>query len=123
VYECPTPSNVGDITHLRWRGLLGPEFVQSIIDTGLANIKAADNAPTETKPFIAITSHAYPVSPVSYIPPSTLTGTASALENPVRLPRRDGEDTWCLLAVPGDSSPLEEWALVESLGQYDARWG
>jgi hypothetical protein len=33
VYELPTPSELGDITHLRWRGLLPPEFVQTIIDT------------------------------------------------------------------------------------------
>jgi ribonucleases P/MRP protein subunit RPP40 len=35
VYECPAPSYVGSITHLRWKGSLGPEFVQSVINAGL----------------------------------------------------------------------------------------
>lgn len=34
-YECPVPSYVGDITHLRWNGFLGPEFVQSVVNTAL----------------------------------------------------------------------------------------
>lgn len=47
------------------------------------------------------------------------------METPVRLPRGDGEDTWCLLAVPEavDSQTPGTWSLVESLGQYDTRWG
>ncbi|KAJ7255472.1 hypothetical protein B0H12DRAFT_1233083 [Mycena haematopus] len=34
VYEPPQPSTatVGDIIHLRWRGFLGPDFVQSVAD-------------------------------------------------------------------------------------------
>ncbi|KAJ7917533.1 hypothetical protein B0H13DRAFT_1994847 [Mycena leptocephala] len=32
VYQPPQPSTVGDITRLRWRGFLGPDFVQSVID-------------------------------------------------------------------------------------------
>jgi ribonuclease P/MRP protein subunit RPP40 len=32
VYEPPAPSRIGDVTHLSWRGLLLPEFVQSIVD-------------------------------------------------------------------------------------------
>ena len=35
VYESPTPSKVGDVTHLRWRGLLASTFVQTIIDTAM----------------------------------------------------------------------------------------
>lgn len=35
VYSPPTPSRTGTITHLRWRGLLSPVFVQSIIDAAL----------------------------------------------------------------------------------------
>lgn len=33
VYEPPADSRVGDITHLRWTGLLPPKFIQSMIDT------------------------------------------------------------------------------------------
>ena len=39
VYECPVPSYVGDITHLQWKGFLGPEFVQSVINTGLYGMR------------------------------------------------------------------------------------
>ena len=38
VYECPVPSYIGDITHLRWNGFLGPEFVQSLINTALYDV-------------------------------------------------------------------------------------
>lgn len=122
VYECPEPSYVGNVTRMQWKGFIGPEFVQSVINIGLASVGtlSAGAAPT---PFIAITSHALSASPVSYIPPSVWTGTTSLAEYPVRLPREDGEDTWCLLAVPEvvDSQPFRSWSLVESLGQYDAR--
>lgn len=139
VYECPEPSYVGNVTRMQWKGFIGPEFVQSVINIGLyvsvligqqiltriflcsASVGTLSaGAPT---PFIAITSHALSASPVSYIPPSVWTGTTSLAEYPVRLPREDGEDTWCLLAVPEvvDSQPFRSWSLVESLGQYDAR--
>jgi len=121
VYECPVPSYVGDITHLRWIGFLGPEFVQSLINTALTSLSTA----TGNKPFVAIVSHALSASPVSYISPSTWADTALPMESPMRLPRGDGEDTWCMLAGPEavDSQMLGAWSLVESLGQYDARWG
>lgn len=32
VYEPPSFSRVGDVTHMSWRGLLAPNFVQSIVD-------------------------------------------------------------------------------------------
>ena len=32
VYDPPEPSVVGDAVHMQWRGLLNPEFVQSIVD-------------------------------------------------------------------------------------------
>jgi ribonucleases P/MRP protein subunit RPP40 len=32
LYEAPGPSRVGALTHVRWRGLLPPEFVQGVID-------------------------------------------------------------------------------------------
>jgi hypothetical protein len=33
VYEPPEPTTIGEITHLCWRGLLSPAFVQKIVDT------------------------------------------------------------------------------------------
>jgi hypothetical protein len=33
VYEPPTPSRIQNVTHLRWRGLLCPNFVQEVLDT------------------------------------------------------------------------------------------
>ncbi|KAG6888870.1 hypothetical protein C0992_007266 [Termitomyces sp. T32_za158] len=108
LYEHPSNSYVGDITRLRWSGLVGPAFLQSVIDTALAAIKTEPG----TKAFVAITAHACLTSPVTYVPPS-----ASVSGGPTRLARGDGEDTWCLLATP------DARALVESLGQYDTRWG
>lgn len=33
VYEPPTPSRIQNVTHLRWKGLLCPKFVQEVSDT------------------------------------------------------------------------------------------
>ncbi|RDB23461.1 Ribonuclease P protein subunit p40 [Hypsizygus marmoreus] len=125
VYECPSPSHVGSMTHLRWTGFLGSDFVQSVVDMGLASVKTLPTTPTSTSqtPFIAITSHAFSSSPVSYIPSSS-SNSNSGTDGPLRLPRADGEDTWCLLASPGSAeSQTLDWSIVESLGQYDTRWG
>ncbi|KAJ7043733.1 ribonuclease P 40kDa subunit-domain-containing protein [Mycena alexandri] len=109
LYTPPSPSTavVGDVVHLRWRGFLGPVFVQSVVDTVLS----ATNNP----PFIALTAHALPVSSVSYIP------DANNLKTPARMPRADGDDTWCLI-VAGESNS-KRWCLAESVGGLDARWG
>lgn len=32
LYEPPTASRVGNVVHLQWKGLLSPDFVQSMID-------------------------------------------------------------------------------------------
>ncbi|KAF8075128.1 ribonuclease P 40kDa subunit-domain-containing protein [Lyophyllum atratum] len=121
LYECPFPSYVGDVTHLRWTGFLGPDFVQSIIDIALYTLPTT--APeAEKRPFVAITAHACSASPVSYVPPPS--ARSGSGDGPVRLARADGEDTWCLLAMPGSAdSQTVDWSIVESLGQYDTRWG
>jgi len=84
---------------------------------------------TPTPQFISMTSHAFSTSPVSYISPSTFaptTGNAMSLDGPLKVPRASGEDTWNLILVPesseGDSKGTD-WAMVESVGQWDARWG
>lgn len=32
VYTPPSPTLTGDLVHIRWKGLLPPPFVQSVID-------------------------------------------------------------------------------------------
>jgi len=32
VYDPPSPSYIGEITHLQWKGLLSPAFVQNILN-------------------------------------------------------------------------------------------
>ncbi|KAG6840569.1 hypothetical protein C0991_005758 [Blastosporella zonata] len=120
LYECPSPSYVGSVRHLRWSGFIGPTFLQSVVDLALASVKSprTNDTTPEVKPFVAITAHKCAASPVSYISPSS-----SPQDRPARLPRADGEDTWCLFATPGAESRSIDWALVESLGQYDTRWG
>lgn len=63
--------------------------------------------------------------PVSYIPRNPGQGKALNLHNPARLPRADGEDTWCLLVTVVDGGDLSgvQCSMVESLGQWDTRWG
>ncbi|TFK39770.1 ribonuclease P 40kDa subunit-domain-containing protein [Crucibulum laeve] len=119
LYEPPTPSRIGNATHLRWRGLLSPDFVQAILDTILASM--ATPATTETNHFVSVTSQAFSEAPLSYIPPAAFLPGSKGLEAPVRLPRADGEDTWSIMVVP--SSECIRWSLVESLGQFDTRWG
>lgn len=82
-----------------------------------ASLKARPAADNGRKPFFAIASHAISASPVSYV-------SQTRSEGPVRLPRATAEDTWCLLATPSSDDPEKtNWSLVESLGQYDTRWG
>lgn len=33
VYEPPAPSHIQNVTHLRWRGLLCPNFIREVLDT------------------------------------------------------------------------------------------
>ncbi|KAF8216651.1 ribonuclease P 40kDa subunit-domain-containing protein [Mycena galopus ATCC 62051] len=109
VYEPPQPSTttVADVTRLRWRGFLGPDFVQSVVDTVLS---------ARSPQFVSITSHAFPTAPVSYIPQGK-----DGLKTPARVPSADGEDTWSLLiAREGDA---KRWCLAESIGPLDKRWG
>ncbi|KAF8809507.1 hypothetical protein BYT27DRAFT_7222422 [Phlegmacium glaucopus] len=107
VYESPTPSRIHNVTHLRWRGLLCPNFVQEVLDT------------------ITVTCHALPTSPVSYIPYTMTENGSLQLSDdvPARFPRADGEDTWSLILESETGDAAIRWVMVESLGQWDARWG
>lgn len=72
---------------------------------------------------ISVTAHAFLTSPVSCIP-------ESRKDAPLRVPRNDAEDTWCLFLVPQPSGPTDteekntgNWAIAESIGKWDMRWG
>jgi len=74
--------------------------------------------------FVGVTCHALPTSPVSYIP-YTMSENGSLLVSgdvPARFPRGDSEDTWSLILESGAEDDIQ-WIMVESLGQWDARWG
>ncbi|TRM57902.1 ribonuclease P 40kDa subunit-domain-containing protein [Schizophyllum amplum] len=116
IYAPPEPSQVGNVTHLRWRGLLSPTFLQSLIDTITEEWLAANNSVG----FVAMTVQSCVESPVCYVRAST----DVLHKQPMRQPREDGEDTWSVLFSHLQGQDREcEWALVESLGQGDGRWG
>jgi len=75
--------------------------------------------------FVGVTCQALPTSPVSYIP-YTMSENGSlrvSREVPARFPRGDSEDTWSLILESGAGEEDIQWILVESLGQWDSRWG
>lgn len=75
--------------------------------------------------FVSVTCHAVPTSPVSYIP-YTIAENGSLRHSgavPARFPRADSEDTWSLILENGSEEEGIQWVMVESLGQWDARWG
>jgi len=119
VYEPPTPSRIQNVTHLRWRGLLCPNFVQEVLDTIISSMKHTHLS------FVGVTCNALPTSPVSYIPYTMSENGSLRLSGdlPLRFPRGDSEDTWSLILESGAGEECIQWIMVESLGQWDARWG
>ncbi|KAF9446903.1 hypothetical protein P691DRAFT_672584 [Macrolepiota fuliginosa MF-IS2] len=135
LYEPPSPNRVGNVSHLRWRGLLSPTFVQSVIDASVTYLQATKPHSTSvSEPFVAITAHGITNSPVVYLPQPRVgskrnrknTAPASDLPPPppppAHLPRRDGEDTRCLILTRSEAGDVKS-ILVEAVGQWDARWG
>jgi len=134
VYETPAPSVIGTIIHMKWTGLLHPAFVQSVLDAAVTSIqKGATATGAGTPSFVSITTHAWPTAPVAYIPSAK---REPPREPPLRIPREDAEDSWCLLLASEQvqdsrtrgerlENATEEvrWALAESIGQWDSRWG
>ncbi|KAE9406846.1 hypothetical protein BT96DRAFT_987111 [Gymnopus androsaceus JB14] len=57
VYEPPSSTRIGNVTHLRWTGFIGPSFVQSLIDL-LSTHLTAQSSPTACPEFFSLTSHA-----------------------------------------------------------------
>ncbi|KAI4524718.1 hypothetical protein K525DRAFT_193335 [Schizophyllum commune Loenen D] len=118
IYEPPEASLVGNATHLRWRGLLSPAFLKSILDVVLGTWLVSDDPAN----FMAIT-----VQPSLQAPIGRLAKQPNSMpSNALRVPRSDGEDTWSLILSRSGEAIKEhecEWVLVECLGQGDARWG
>ncbi|KAI0675796.1 ribonuclease P 40kDa subunit-domain-containing protein [Trametes maxima] len=109
VYAPPEPSYIGNLTCMRWSGLIPSAFVQEIIDQILSPNLASQG------PFIAATAQCIGTSPVSYLLPDT------SRTPPLRLPREDAGDTWSFVYARKDGERW--WALAESVGKYDKRWG
>ncbi|KAK0202584.1 ribonuclease P 40kDa subunit-domain-containing protein [Desarmillaria ectypa] len=107
LYEPTSPSNIGNITHLRWRGFLGPDFVQSIIDT-ITKISSPR--------FVSITSHNCPYTPVPYLPRSTFTPSDSeaGFITPVVDPTKRSGDTWSMIFVPKPKAESLAWVIAET---------
>ncbi|TFK64092.1 hypothetical protein BDN72DRAFT_825885 [Pluteus cervinus] len=134
VYEPPEPSIVGDVTHIRWKGLMRPEFVQSILDTTFGCLKGKK---THDMPsFVAVTCSALSASPVSYIPPASLElkfasgaeartkgPTSTVVNTPIRVPTSTAEDTFCIVATPTMGGEDGKWVMGESIGRFDSRRG
>ena len=132
VYEPPTPSQLGDITHLRWRGLLPPEFVQEIIDTAecvflllLLAIAPSNRWPSSRSmmpmasresigcnPFVAIVCQTCPSTPVSYIPVSAFEpGQKGKVQR-----SRVGGGTWCVVFARDSEETRGTWLRADSMG-------
>ncbi|KAI0057440.1 hypothetical protein BV25DRAFT_1863361 [Artomyces pyxidatus] len=140
VYTPPQPSMVGEITHIRWRGLLPPSLVQKIVGTAVSH-SANSSTPTPSasaRPFIGLTVHGTSHAPVP---------------TPHRIPRPEGEDTVALILAPEEglgeavvkavggeqtagrgwsvqaeiedvqTKVLGRWAMVEAVGKWNARFG
>ncbi|CAK5281810.1 unnamed protein product, partial [Mycena citricolor] len=100
LYEVPAPSQVADLTRLRWTGFLSPTFVRSLLEV----------VETSVKPdFVCVTANMFTRTPVSYLSPDK--------PSPMRVPDQDGEDTWVLIFAG------TKWCLAESIGRQDTRWG
>ncbi|KAG7444983.1 uncharacterized protein BT62DRAFT_970171 [Guyanagaster necrorhizus] len=107
LYEPPSPSNIGNITHLRWRGFLGPDFVQSIIDC-IMKISLPQ--------FVSITSHSWSYTPVPHLPQSAFTPSDSGAEfvAPIVDPTKRSGDTWSLIFVPDRKAESLAWVVAET---------
>ncbi|KAI0349558.1 hypothetical protein OH77DRAFT_1490615 [Trametes cingulata] len=108
VYTPPEPSRVGDITTIRWCGLIPSNFIRTILDS-----ISSPNLPSPS--FVAVTGQSIGTSPVTY-----LSGDSNK-PPPLRAPRADAEDTWSLVYAKEDSDAW--WVLAESIGQWDKRRG
>ncbi|KAJ3876178.1 ribonuclease P 40kDa subunit-domain-containing protein [Lentinula edodes] len=128
VYQPPSPTRVGGVTHLRWSGFIGPSFVQSLVE--FMSHHLVQSLQTDRPDFLSISSHACTWAPVSYVSLKAQTGRTD-VRPPLRDPTRDVEDSWCLIATaPQHGASLDAhnakecaWVLAESVGKHDSRLG
>ncbi|KAI9464732.1 ribonuclease P 40kDa subunit-domain-containing protein [Boletus coccyginus] len=134
VYEAPSPASIDDVTHLSWRGLMDGAFVRSVIDTAVyvfplslvrsvdatrmahvcrRSILSTSQSSGDNNSFISITLHSNLTTPVSYM--------VESKEAPLRVPGPEAEDTVCLIL--SKSADRSTWAIAQSVGEWDARWG
>ncbi|KAF9645599.1 hypothetical protein BDM02DRAFT_3101091 [Thelephora ganbajun] len=107
-YYPPEPNTIGTVTHLRWNGLLHPDFTHTLLQTSL-DILSVDGSPS----FIGIIVHSNTNTPVGF-----LNAQKPERAAPVRLTRDNGEDTRSVVLTSDG-----RWSLTEIIGQWDARWG
>ncbi|KIL69217.1 hypothetical protein M378DRAFT_70203 [Amanita muscaria Koide BX008] len=122
LYE-PPPSNPGNLTHIQWQGFLSPTFLQLIIDTVISSLNSTEMQ--DVVPFVSIVCHSVTSTALSYISPKNTSVVPSSAEA-LRLPREDGEDSWCLYATrlrPDKGDNEVDWLLAESVDKCDTRWG
>ncbi|EJC99949.1 uncharacterized protein FOMMEDRAFT_159526 [Fomitiporia mediterranea MF3/22] len=108
VYEPPTPkATVGDVTHFRWRGLLGPSTIRSVLETTTDFVKR-DDASTS---FVAITANTFSNAPLSYI---SLKAFEEGAKNEARLGRSSRTvRCWSLIVKPsGQENGVVDWVLA-----------
>lgn len=115
VYEPPSHTEATALTHIRWRGLMPPQFVKKIVD-------AVADAPDG---FAAITAHAFPNSPVTYVPPTSFKPDGPEKENlttPFRSRQEGVFDVWSLVVSPLTNRE-KGYLLAESVAGETTRWG
>lgn len=105
VYTPPSPNYTGTVLHMRWAGLLSPQFVQSVIDIA------------SEAPFACVVANSVVQSPVTYTP------RPPSMHYPVRAPRAQSEDTWSVMMSRREGSSDVDWLLAASIGKWDSRWG
>ena len=95
VYDPPRPSTIGEVTHIRWQGLLISDMLQSVINAAYviaSRINAAFHMHVtsstgqgrleEENSFVSLVAHGIPHEP---------------MPTPLRVPRNDKEDTWSMI--------------------------
>ncbi|KAN0088373.1 Ribonuclease P 40kDa (Rpp40) subunit domain containing protein [Tylopilus felleus] len=110
VYDVPEPASIGDVVHVRWKGLMDSRFVQSVIDTAISTLSTSQGSGDKDL-LVSVTLHSNLMTPVSYMPESP------AKEAPLRVPGPEAEDTTCVIFSKST------WAIAQGIGKWDARWG
>ncbi|KAF8920534.1 ribonuclease P 40kDa subunit-domain-containing protein [Mucidula mucida] len=112
LYEPPPSCRPCNVTRLRWKGFLGPAFVQTIINTVVDSLKSA-----ASDDFASITCHGYDMNPVPYLPKSAFQASNKGLLTPLVNPSKGENDVWSmifLLPSPSSDDISPRWVLAAS---------